>query len=248
MNDRNIAGLHPEWPAPPSVHALVTTRRGGASVGPYESLNLGSRCGDDPVAVLENRARLRAHFRLPTSPCWLRQVHGCEVIKAPRYDEPTADAVWTDQAKIVCAVLTADCLPVLLCDRRGLVVCAVHAGWRGLAAGVLEAAIKALPVAPAEVLAWLGPAIGPRAFEVGPEIRSLFVLGQPEARFAFVPSPRRRDAFLADLYELARLRLASVSVEAVYGGGWCTYESSEEYFSYRRDGQTGRMGSLIWRD
>lgn len=240
--------LRPEWPAPCSVHALVTTRQGGVSVGPYESFNLGSQSGDDPMAVLANRKRLRALFKLPGPPFWLQQVHGCRVVRVPCPGEPIADAAWTDRPKVVCAVLTADCLPVLLCDRGGQVVCAVHAGWRGLAGGVLEAAIEALPVPSAEILAWLGPAIGPRAFEVGPAVRSLFIRRQPEADLAFIPSSRRQGAYLADLYELARLCLASTGVVDVYGGGLCTYHASEEYYSYRREGQTGRMVSLIWRD
>ena len=223
-------------------------RQGGVSAGPYESFNLGLQSGDNPADVLVNRERLCEHFELPGPPCWIHQVHGRHVIRVPCSGEPIADGAWTDRPKVVCAVLTADCLPVLLCDRAGQVVCAVHAGWRGLADGVLEAAIDALPVLPAEVLAWLGPAIGQRAFEVGPDVRSLFIRRQPEAGLAFLPSPRRKGAYLADLYELARLRLASTGVTAVYGGGLCTYHASEKYYSYRREGQTGRMASLIWRD
>lgn len=248
VNDRNLPLLCPEWPAPSSVHALVTTRQGGVSTGLHKSLNLGLRCGDDPIAVFTNRERVRTLCELPNPPCWLRQVHGCGVVRVPQPGEPTADAAWTDRPKVVCAVLTADCLPVLLCDRGGQIVCAVHAGWRGLAAGVLEAAVKALPVPPAKVLAWLGPAIGQQAFEVAPAVRSQFIREQPNASFAFVPSPRRLGAYLADLYALARLRLASAGVGDVHGGGLCTYQGAEQYYSYRRDGQTGRMATLIWRD
>lgn len=247
MRDIDIQFVHPEWPAPPVVHAAVTTRLGGVSVGPFASLNLGAFCGDDPIAVSNNRCRTAVALNLPTPPCWLTQVHGCQVVHLPRFDAPQADAAWTDRRDTVCAILTADCLPVLLCDRSGSIVAAVHAGWRGLAQGVLEAAIRAMPVRTAELLAWLGPAIGPQSFEVGREVRSLFVERQAEAASAFVPVPRRPGIFLADLYALARLRLATAGVFAVFGGDFCTFSNVQSFYSYRRDGRTGRMASMIWR-
>jgi YfiH family protein len=246
MNDHPCEphAIFPDWPAPAGVHALTTLRSGGVSQGPYADWNLADHVGDAPEAVRENRRRLRERFRLPAEPAWLGQVHGGTVVNAARIRAPEADGSYATQAGVVCAVLTADCLPVLLCSQDGQRVAAVHAGWRGLAGGVLEAALEAL--GPGDHLAWLGPAIGPVAFEVGPEVRNAFLSFQPAAAAAFQET--RPGHWLADLYGLARLRLAARGVDAVYGGEHCTFREAERFYSYRRDGVTGRMASLIWRE
>lgn len=235
--------LIPDWPVPARVRAVVTTRAGGVSAVPFDALNLGDHVGDEPAAVAENRRRLQA--LLGCRPAWLSQVHGVTVVQADPAQVLEADASWSATPGIACAIMTADCLPVLFCDRAGARVAAAHAGWRGLAAGVLEASVAALGCPPGEVLAWLGPAIGPQAFEVGAEVREAFVSRHAEAAAAFVPStnPGR---YMADLYHLARIRLARVGVTAVYGGGLCTFGDAERFYSYRREPRTGRLASLIW--
>jgi polyphenol oxidase len=236
--------IRPAWPAPASVRCFMTTRAGGVSLPPFDSLNLGAHVGDDPVAVAANRAVLRAH--LPAEPLWLNQVHGVSVVEAGQDSAGCeGDAAMTRVTGEVCAVMTADCLPVLLCDRAGTVVAAAHAGWRGLAAGVLEATLARMGVTSSEVLVWLGAAIGPAAFEVGAEVRAVFVAQHAQAATAFVPHGER---FMADIYALARMRLAAAGVTAVYGGGLCTYTDAARFFSYRREGRTGRMASVIWLD
>lgn len=235
----------PDWPAPPNVRALVTTRHGGVSAGPYASFNLGTHVGDAPLAVARNRANLREC--LPDEPVWLNQVHGIEVVDAvapPR--EACGDASVASARSVVCAVLTADCLPVLFCDDAGHTVAAAHAGWRGLAGGVLEATVARMGVSPERLLVWLGPAIGPDAFEVGPEVRDAFLCRNPRAAMAFKPAATS-GKLLGDLFALARLLLSDCGVTRVYGGGVCTYTDPERYFSYRRDGVTGRFASLVWR-
>jgi YfiH family protein len=235
----------PDWPASARVRAVCTVRAGGVSTGPYASLNLGDHVGDVPAAVAANRGRLAAALGLPTEPLWLNQMHGCSVAEADSARAGCeADAAVARGPGRACAVLTADCLPVLFCDRDGSRVAAAHAGWRGLAAGVLEAAVTALQTDPDRLLAWLGPAIGPAAYEVGGEVRRALLESTPGAETAFRPSPAGR--WLADLYTLARLRLAAAGVTAVYGGHWCTFTDAERFFSYRRDGVTGRMASLVW--
>lgn len=237
--------LVPNWPAPVSVRACSTTRIGGVSEAPYDGLNLGEHVGDDPRRVRENRRRLRAALDLPSEPLWLRQVHGPRVCDARDVVPDTeADGCVAFGPGPVCAVMTADCLPVLFCDRDGTRVGIAHAGWRGLAAGVLEATVHALDCEPSGLLAWLGPAIGPQSFEVGHEVRSAFVEHDPACGAAFVPSPNRR--WLADLNALARLRLSAVGLSSVFGGGLCTYLDSSRFYSYRREARTGRMASLIW--
>jgi hypothetical protein len=211
----------PDWPAPARVRSLMTTRAGGTSQAPWASLNLGDHVGDDPAHVAANRARLRE--QLPAEPGWLRQVHSARVVELGRDAEREADASVTRQTGQVCAVLTADCL----------------------AAGGLEATAAAMQVPPTDILAWMGAAIGPRAFEVGDEVREAFVNRHPEAAAAFVPQPAP-GKWLADIYRLARIRLAHVGVEAVYGGGRCTFSEAESFYSYRRDGVTGRMASVVW--
>lgn len=238
------AWIVPEWPAPARVRALSTTRAGGFSETPYDSLNLGTHVGDLPARVAANRARLR-HV-VPSEPRWLNQVHGIQVVDAAGDgDVPDADASVSRTPGAVCVVMTADCLPVLLCDRAGSVVGAAHAGWRGLHGGVIEATVAAMRVAPGELIAWLGPAIGPKAFEVGDEVRAAFVVVDPGAEAAF-QSAGAPGKWLADLYLLARRRLAALGVSAVFGGDFCTVAESGRFFSYRRDGTTGRMASLVW--
>jgi YfiH family protein len=236
----------PDWPAPANVRAVSTTRLGGVSHPPFDSLNLAGHVGDAPVAVANNRARLAGALSLPASPHWLSQVHGSEVVLLEAGNEglPEADASLTTQPAVVCAVLTADCLPVLFCDRAGSRVAIAHAGWRGLSAGVLEATVRALQLPAEDILAWLGPAIGPRAFEVGDEVRQAFCAVDANASAAFVAS--RSGHWHADLYQLARQRLVRAGVTAVSGGDRCTFTEVDSFYSFRRDGTTGRMASLIW--
>ena len=235
----------PDWPAHPRVHALTTTRSGGVSVAPYDSMNPAAHVGDSSTAVQANRARLADQLELPAAPLWLQQVHGTRVVDAAAAGAlPEADGAWCERPNVVCAVLTADCLPLLLSDRDGRCVAALHAGWRGLAAGVIEHAVAALPVAADTLLAWLGPAIGPAAYVVGDEVRSSFLAVDAQAAEAF--SAHRDGGWHADLYRLARQRLAACGVDAVYGGTHCTFLEAERFFSFRRDGVTGRMATLIW--
>lgn len=234
----------PEWPAPPRVRSQLTTRHGGVSRGAYASLNLGDHVGDDPLAVAENRRRLAS--RLGTCPVWLNQVHGTLVLDAGQALSalpPEADASFARRPGVACAVMTADCLPVLLCDKAGSVVAAAHAGWRGLYAGILERTVAAMACPGEELLAYLGPAIGPQAFEVGDEVRTAFVAANAQDELAFKAHGGK---WLADIYLLARQRLARLGVDAVFGGDCCTVNEPERFFSYRRDGLTGRMTSMIW--
>ncbi len=238
------AWLVPDWPAPAAVRAFVTTRAGGVSGGEYASLNLGRSGGDAPANVGRNRAIVRAF--LPEEPRWMAQVHGAAVARLDeaRVAEPRADAAVAHVPGRVGVVLTADCMPVLLCDEAGGAVGIAHAGWRGMAAGVLENTVAALDVAPARLHAWMGPAIGPDAFEVGPEVRAAFVAADARATDAF--RAQAGGKFLADLYALARQRLARAGVERVHGGGFCTWREAERFFSYRRVPASGRMGAFIW--
>jgi YfiH family protein len=238
----------PDWPAPARVRSLVTTRNGGTSAPPFDSMNLATHVGDDRATVLSNRRRLRKH--LPAEPCWLEQVHGTLAVEAGAVSNTTrADACIARGPAQVCAVMIADCLPVLLCDREGTTVAAAHAGWRGLSAGVLESTVAAMERAPAQLLAYLGPAIGPQAFEVQADVLDAFTRQDARARLCFrdrpvaTGSPRK---WLADLYGLARQRLARVGVEAVYGGSACTFSEPARFFSHRRDGRTGRQAALVW--
>jgi polyphenol oxidase len=236
--------LRADWPAPPWVHAVTTTRAGGVSAAPYASFNLGDHVGDDPAAVRANRAVLRADLELPADPLWLRQAHGTRIVDA-QHAPPGAEADGAVAAApgVVCAVLTADCLPVFLCDRAGTRVALVHAGWRGLAAGAVERGVEALGLPGGHLLAWLGPAIGPAAFEVGTEVRDAFLAHDRAAAADFRDDDGRLHA---DLYALARRRLAACGVSAVSGGGRCTHGEAGRFFSFRRDGRCGRMASLIW--
>lgn len=233
-----------DWPAPANVRALTTTRAGGVSRPPYDALNLGDHVGDVAANVATNRARLCADAGLPAEPMWLQQVHGVEVVDAAAAAAGArADGSFARRPGVVCAVLTADCLPILLCDRAGTVVAALHAGWRGLAAGIVEAGVARLGVAGAALLAYLGPAIGAGAYEVGDDVRDAFVDHDADATAAF---RRRDDRWLADMTLLARLRLQQQGITAIYGGTYCTASAPDLFYSYRRDGVTGRMASLIW--
>ena len=287
----------PDWPAPARVKAIQTTRQGGVSIAPYDSLNLGNHVGDNPLAVERNRILLNK--LLPSEPVWLEQIHGTLVADADRASsgcetvlmkqlairlgaqttrakslvmaqpadcgssriaappapdgstapcrggcQPQADACIARHRAAGCAVMTADCLPVLLCDAQGSVVGAAHAGWKGLAAGVIEATVLAMGIAPQSLMAWLGPAVRPEAFEVGDEVRAAFVAVQPQAALAFISGQPGK--WFADIYALARLRLNTLGVTQIYGGGHCTYREREKFFSYRRDGATGRMGTFVW--
>jgi YfiH family protein len=245
MQDPLQSLIFPDWPAPKQVRAVTTTRLGGVSTGPFASFNLGDHVGDDRGCVAANRKRLTQLLKLPAAPLWLNQTHGREVVNADReMSSVIADAAYARRSARVCAVLTADCLPVLLCDRAGRCVAAVHAGWRGLAAGVLGSTLASLACDPAQMLAWLGPAIGPQAFEVGEDVKAAFLALDQAYAECFKPSPRGR--WLANLYGLAHRHLRTQGVQAIYGGNWCTVTDAEHFFSFRRDGRTGRMASLIW--
>ena len=236
--------IEPDWPAPARVHAFVTTRAGGVSGGEYASLNLGERAGDTAQNVARNRAIVREH--LPAEPRWLEQVHGAHVVELGGAHDARlrADAAVTGRAGEVAVVLAADCMPLFLANRDGSRVGLAHAGWRGMASGVIENAVVALDAAPANVLAWMGPTIGPDAFEVGPEVREAFVAVDRRAEDAF--RPHKPGKYMADLYALARHRLARAGVASVFGGGFCTYHDAERFFSYRRVKASGRMGAFIW--
>ncbi len=234
------------WPAPDCVVAGTTLRHGGVSGGSFSSLNLGEFSGDEAHAVQENRSRFRAICDLPSAPRWLRQVHGTNVAIEPRAGEtPEADAAITRRAGVVCVVLTADCLPVILASADGAELAVAHAGWRGLAGGVLEATVRQMSADPAELIAWLGPAISQPAFEVGPEVRQEFLAHDAAAARCFMANSRGR--FQADLYALARMRLESLDIAQVSGGGYCTFGEPQRFFSYRRDGACGRMASFVFR-
>lgn len=245
----------PDWPAPAGVHALVTTREGGVSTGPWASFNLASHVGDDLAAVTANRAQLRQS--MPSEPHWLTQVHGTLCVDAAQVRSGVeADASFTRQRGMVCAVLTADCLPVLLCDDQASVVAAVHAGWRGLAAGVIEASVAAMQTPGEQLMAWLGPAIGPTAFEVGADVRDAFLAHDMQAAQAFTSIAA--DKWLCDIYLLARQRLQALNIRrtprVLPAGritsadfpGYCTVRDIDRFYSFRRDGVTGRMASCIW--
>jgi YfiH family protein len=235
----------PDWPIPARVRAISTQRRGGVSMPPYDSLNLGDHVGDEPAAVAENRRRLVAAAGLPGQPCWLRQVHGSTVSDLDAaMPAATADAAVTRRAGRICVILAADCLPVLFASDSGAVVAAAHAGWRGLAAGVLEATVRAMDEPVARLVAWLGPAIGADDYEVGEEVRSEFLRRDPAAEPAFTANGRGR--FQADLAWIARAQLAALGVTRLYGATVSTHAAAAGYFSHRRDGTTGRQASLNW--
>lgn len=247
--------LQPDWPAPATVHAAVSTRNGGVSRPPYDSFNLAGHVGDDPAAVAANRSRLQQALALPEQPVWLTQVHGVAVMRldghTPVPAAPACDACYSNQPGKVCAVMTADCLPVLFCSRDGREVAAAHAGWRGLVDGVLLTTVQQFACLPADLLVWLGPAIGPASFAVGDDVRDRFLqqwsaCGAAAVAACFVPL--HPGHWLCDIYALARLQLQQVAgVSAIHGGGEDTCGDSDRFYSFRRDGDTGRMVSLIWR-
>ena len=235
----------PEWPVPRQVRAFVTTRPGGVSSGEYASMNLGASSGDDPAKVERNRGILREH--VPMTPRWMKQVHGTGVADLDIHreaDVPTADAAVSSTPGRVAAVLTADCMPLFVADMKGGRVGIAHAGWRGMSAGVIENVVRSLGAPAANVAAWMGPAIGPAAFQVGPEVKEAFERFDPAAAAAFAPHVPGK--FLADLYLLARQRLLRAGVREIHGGGFCTHGERERFFSYRRAPKSGRMGAFIW--
>lgn len=235
----------PDWPAPTKIHAVCTTRVGGISQSPYHSLNLGDHVGDDPIAVTQNRHTLSKALHLPSPPCWITQVHGVRVINTQNWQTgEEADGIYTTIPNAICAVMTADCLPILLCDKKGQYVAAIHAGWRGLADGIIESTIAQAPCDPKEIMAWLGPAIGPKSFEAGDDVRNIFLSQNPadESGFSILGNSK----WLVDMYHIARQRLNAVGVSNIYGEVECTVLNPERFFSFRREGITGRMASLIW--
>ena len=236
--------ISPDWPAPARVKAVTTERGGGVSRGCYASLNLGTQVGDDPDSIAGNRRVLAAELELPEEPCWLEQAHGATVVELDSGPPAAADGAVTSSVARVCAVLSADCLPVLLSSTTAARIGVAHAGWRGLASGVLPAAVAAMGGDPGDLLAWLGPAIGPAAYEVGAEVRTVFVAADAGADACFTPNARGR--WQADLYGLARRSLAAAGVNAIYGGNFCTYSETERFYSHRREAPCGRMATLIW--
>lgn len=234
----------PTWPAPSHVKAMTTTRLGGVSESPFTSFNLGAHVGDEIERVMQNRQQLQALVGMDAAVQWLNQVHGTHVVSLPKPHLEAADAAYTASSETICAVLTADCLPVVFCDEAGSEVAVAHAGWRGLCDGVLENTLAQFSN-PLSVMAWLGPAIGPASFEVGGEVRDAFMAKDAAAEQAFIPSENAQK-WLGNLYLLARQRLAAAGCNNVFGGDFCTYSDAERFFSYRRDQQTGRMATLIW--
>ncbi len=264
-NSTNI--ILPDWPAASNIKAFCTTRQWPSnkneflitkhkvkSINAYNDFNLAQHVNDDPLRVKENRRHLLEQFELPHEPIWLEQVHGCEVIDIANVQSLInkdkskvtlkADAAFSTKSNQICNVLTADCLPVLVCNKKGNKVAAAHAGWKGLAEGIIEATISSLDENPDEILVWFGPVIGADVFEVGEEVRDLFVKKQPESTIAF--KQNRMGHYLADIVQLARLRLQRIGIDVVYGGNYCTYSDANRFYSYRRDGKTGRQASLIW--
>ncbi len=245
METRPIQWIQPDWPAPASVHAYTTTRRGGFSLPPYAGLNLAGHVGDPLENVGANRQWLVGNLSLPSEPCWLEQHHGSRVIDpADPSANPHADGACTSSKGVVCAVLTADCLPLLLCDRAGARVAALHCGWRGLSQGIIQSGLDQIQRPPEQILAWLGPAISAQVYEVGEEVYRAFAACDPSLTAAFTPT--RLGHWLLDLYGIARRILKDRGVEMIYGGHYCTYREPALFFSHRRDGTTGRMATLIW--
>lgn len=237
--------ITPDWPAPSNVHAVSTTRIGGVSTAPYHALNLATHVGDEPDNINQNRQRLIEQLNLPEAPRWLNQTHGCTIADSDQWQlNMDADACISKTPKHVCTIMTADCLPVLICDTNAQFVAAVHAGWRGLAAGIIEKTLRRYHGKSSDLMVWLGPAIGPSQFEVGPEVVEAFCLQNKDAHSAFVQQDSEH--YLADIYQLARQRIQAAGVTAIYGGEYCTVSDAHHFFSYRRDGVTGRMASMIW--
>lgn len=238
--------LQPDWPAPLYVKAYTTLRMGGISLSPFDDFNLADHVGDNIDHVRKNRLLLKQLLNLPGDPIWLKQTHSNIAVQAiPENYGKEADASFSNQYNQICAILTADCLPILLCDQKGTYIAAIHAGWRGLANGIIKEVINKCPVPSQELLAWLGPAIGPQTFEVGEEVYQLFLELNPVNAEAFKPSPKGR--WLANIYTLAKIQLEELKISQIYGGNFCTYSNPLQFYSYRRDGEkTGRMATLIW--
>lgn len=242
--------ITPNWQAPDYIHAFCTTRLGGVSQTPFDSLNLGSHVGDELADVEQNRERLAQFANFPQAPIYLNQIHSTKVIRLPLSDDTdlNADAVYTNLPNQVCLVMTADCLPVLFCSKDGKEIAAAHAGWRGLCDGMLEATVAEFECSTADIQVWLGPAISQKAFQVGKEVIEQFCAFDPQAESAFIADPTTSGKFLGDLYQIARQRLNKLGISNIWGGDYCTYSDSENFFSFRRDKRTGRMATLIWRD
>ena len=251
MSDK-LNFITPNWPAPANVHALQTNRDGGTSLAPYDSFNLGGHVGDKPIHLAHNRQLLSQH--LPSEPFWLNQVHGVNVLNLDEIVAvntdclPDADASYTSRKNVVCVTMTADCLPILLCDQAGTAVASIHAGWRNLCDGVIEATVAKMPAKSADLMAWFGPAIGSNAFEVGFEVREQFMAKDAKSERAFKPHGKNQEQekWLVDIYKIATQRLNNCGITQIYGGGECTFTDEKRFFSFRRDGVTGRMASLIW--
>jgi len=237
--------LSPDWPAPANIHAATTLRTGGVSCGAYSSLNPAAHVGDNAGLVKQNRQIIKELLSLPAEPVWLDQIHGNRAVPAVKTESlQQADASYTSESEVVCAVMTADCLPLLVCNSDGTHVAAIHAGWRGVLAGVIGNTISAMQVQ--DLLVWLGPAIGPDCFEVGAEVRAAFL--EKSAAFIKAFKEQSNGKWLADIYQLARIDLAALGIDKVYGGNFCTVTEHERFYSYRRDKETGRMATLIWRE
>ncbi|WVD61199.1 peptidoglycan editing factor PgeF [Orbus mooreae] len=241
-----IKAIFPNWSAPSNVRAFTTTRQGGVSAVPYNSLNLGSHVGDSLPDVINNRSKLVTAMQIPEEPIWLNQTHSTRVIDTICYQTTDADGSYSHQARAVSVVLTADCLPVLFCSKFGNEVAAAHAGWRGLCDGILENTVSRFNCSRSQIIAWLGPAIGPSKFEVGEEVKAQFMAHDSEAEQAFKLIPTSQQKYLANLYLLATQRLQKLGITLIYGGDFCTYSQSDLFYSYRRERETGRMASVIW--
>lgn len=241
--------IFPNWQVPSNIHAFTTTRQGGVSISPFDSFNLGDHVDDEKSAVKTNRTLLMEKFHLPHPPLFLTQTHSTNVIRLPYSgDNFEADAVYTNQPNQVCAVMTADCLPVLFTTKQGNEVAAAHAGWRGLCDGVLEETVKCFQAQPQDIIVWLGPAIGPNAFQVGKEVVEQFICFDPIAEMAFRADSSQQGKYLGNLYQIATQRLNKLGITKISGGDHCTFSEEKLFFSYRRDGKTGRMASVIWFD
>ncbi len=235
--------IQAHWPAPKNILALTTTRLDGHSTGIYAGLNLGDHVQDDAKKVSDNRIALQNTLSLTSAPHWLKQTHGTDVVELPHTSIPKADACFTRAPQVCCAILTADCLPILLCNKAGTIVAGIHGGWRSLAGGIIEKTLKAMAFPPQEILAWMGPAIGPQHFQVGGEVREQFIQQDNHLDEAFCPDSSSR--YMANIFTIARLQLERLGVKQIFGGDYCTYSDAQRFYSYRRDGETGRLASLI---
>ncbi|MDB6096030.1 MAG: yfiH [Francisellaceae bacterium] len=244
--------IQANWPAPSHIKAYCTRRDKGQSLGPYTSFNLALHVGDDAGSVLLNREKLKKDLNLPTEALWLNQVHGTNVVNLnDNYVHENREAIKADaslsfEKNLVCAVLTADCLPLLICDKKGSFVAAVHAGWRGLCSGIIEQTLSYWKKPPQDLLVWLGPAIGAKEFEVGVDVYNAFKADNLNNLKGFKQQALNPKKYLMDIYEIARIKLKKYGVENIYGGEYCTFTNAQDFYSYRRDGVTGRMASLIW--